>query len=160
MKRIINMTQHQATPEQLAQGVMELDADLKTQLIKLLTVEDLNEVIHHVNLETRADKIIALATEQIARMAMAKGEELAPVFKAAMELDKFSSTPMHLNSYYGVAVMLGGAPWLMPALEKAAHLMGLSVCYAFSKRVSEEQHQPDGTVRKVNTFKHQGFIWA
>ena len=160
MKHIINMTQHQATDEQKAQGVMELDADLKTQLVKLLTVEDLNEVIHRENLETRADQIVAIATKQIMRMAEAEGDNLPPAFKAARELDKFSITPMHLNSYYGVAVMLGGAPWMMSALEKAAHLGGLSVCYAFSKRVSEEQHQPDGTVRKVNTFKHQGFIWA
>lgn len=160
MKHIINMTQHQATQEQLDNGVIELDADLKSQLIKLLTVEDISEVIHYRNLEVRANQIIALATEQIARMADAQGESLAPVFKAARALDKFTLTPTHLNSYYGVAVMLGGAPWMMPALEKVAHLRGLSVCYAFSKRVSEEQHQPDGSVKKVNTFKHQGFIWA
>lgn len=160
MKHIINMTQHQATPEQKAQGVIELDVDLKEALIRLLTVEDISAVSHYQNLETRADRIVKLATEQIARMAEAEGDSLAPVFKAALKLDQYSATPVHLNSYYGVAVMLGGAPWLMPALEKAAHLASLSVCYAFSKRVSEEQHQPDGSVRKVNVFRHQGFIWA
>ena len=56
---------------------------------------------------------------------------------------------------YGAdAVMVGGAPYLMPALV----LEIPRAVFAFSKRVSEEQLQPDGSVRKINVFKHVGFV--
>ena len=55
-------------------------------------------------------------------------------------------------------VLLGGAPFFMSACEKAAIHYGFNYCYAFSKRVSEEVKQPDGTVRKVSVFKHEGWI--
>ena len=30
--------------------------------------------------------------------------------------------------------------------------------YAFSKRISEDIEQPDGSIKKVSTFKHEGWI--
>jgi len=38
---ILNLTQHTATPEQLAQGVVDLPAELRAELSRLLTVDDL-----------------------------------------------------------------------------------------------------------------------
>jgi hypothetical protein len=38
---ILNLTQHLATPEQLADGVRDLDGDLRSLLIEALTVDDL-----------------------------------------------------------------------------------------------------------------------
>jgi hypothetical protein len=38
---ILNLTQHAATPEQLADGVRDLDAELRALLTAALTVEDL-----------------------------------------------------------------------------------------------------------------------
>lgn len=38
---ILNLTQHPATPEQLAQGVVDLPADERAELSRLLTVDDL-----------------------------------------------------------------------------------------------------------------------
>lgn len=38
---ILNLTQHPATTEQLAQGVVDLPADLRAELGRLLTVDDL-----------------------------------------------------------------------------------------------------------------------
>lgn len=55
-------------------------------------------------------------------------------------------------------VLLGGAPFFMSACERVATEYGFKYCYAFSKRVSEEVKQPDGTVRKVSVFKHEGWI--
>ena len=55
-------------------------------------------------------------------------------------------------------VMIGGAPFLMAALHAAIHAQGLTPVYAFSKRESEEQTQPDGSVRKVAVFRHLGFV--
>lgn len=57
-------------------------------------------------------------------------------------------------------VMIGGMPSFMPVLESALKAAGYNVGYACSDRVSVDQHQPDGSVRKINVFKHVGFYWA
>ena len=54
-----------------------------------------------------------------------------------------------------VQFMVGGAPYLMAALTQWAPIYRM--VFACSDRVSEEQHMPDGSVRKVNVFKHIGF---
>lgn len=55
-------------------------------------------------------------------------------------------------------VMIGGAPYFMGALEKALKAQGHTPVYAFSKRESVDQVQPDGSIRKVATFRHLGFV--
>lgn len=54
--------------------------------------------------------------------------------------------------------MIGGATYLMEALAKALRDCGIRPLYAFSTRVSVEQAMPDGSVRKVNEFRHLGFV--
>lgn len=54
--------------------------------------------------------------------------------------------------------MIGGAPFLMAGLEEALKCGGMKVLYAFSKRESEEIVQPDGSTKKVATFRHLGFV--
>ena len=48
--------------------------------------------------------------------------------------------------------------FFMGALEKAVRECGFTPVYAFSKRESEEIPQPDGSVRKVQVFRHCGFV--
>lgn len=55
------------------------------------------------------------------------------------------------------AAMIGGAPYLMPHLQKALQARGIAVFYAFSERVSVER-VVDGVVVKTNEFKHVGFV--
>jgi hypothetical protein len=62
------------------------------------------------------------------------------------------------NVVWITRVMLGGAPYLMGALEKAVRECGFTPVYAFSQRESEEITQPDGSVRKVQVFRHCGFV--
>ena len=62
------------------------------------------------------------------------------------------------NKIWITHVMLGGAPFFMGALEKAVRECGFTPVYAFSKRESEEIPQPDGSVRKVQVFRHIGFV--
>jgi len=57
-------------------------------------------------------------------------------------------------------VMIGGAPYLMGALEAALRTRGLIPVYAFSQRESVEEVQADGSVRKVAIFRHSGFVAA
>lgn len=55
-------------------------------------------------------------------------------------------------------VMIGGAPFFMPALADRLDRTGFAVCFAFSKRSSVDVPQPDGSVRKTAVFKHAGFV--
>ena len=50
--------------------------------------------------------------------------------------------------------MIGGAPFLMPALERALRRCGIVPLYAFSRRESVDL--PDG--KKTSVFRHIGFV--
>lgn len=56
------------------------------------------------------------------------------------------------------SAMIGGAPYLMGALENALKERGIQPLYAFSVRESIEEHLPTGEVIKKNIFKHLGFV--
>ena len=72
---------------------------------------------------------------------------------------KLVSTLEHEGIYPNdCTVLLGGAPFFMTACESMAIHYGFQYCYAFSKRTSEEIKQPDGTVKKISVFKHEGWI--
>jgi hypothetical protein len=53
--------------------------------------------------------------------------------------------------------MVGGAPAMMRPLEDALFAYGIQAVFAFSKRESIDQPQPDGSVRKVAIFRHAGW---
>lgn len=55
-------------------------------------------------------------------------------------------------------VMIGGAPYLMSALEIVLENAGIKPLYSFSQRVSQEVVQDDGSIVKTNVFKHIGFV--
>lgn len=55
-------------------------------------------------------------------------------------------------------VMIGGAGWIMLPLQMVLEEVGFEVFFATSNRVSEEVHMEDGSVRKVNVFKHVKFL--
>lgn len=116
---MINLTQHKATPEQIAQGVVELDADDATILRQWLTFD-----------EPPTDAEIQDRARFIADLAL---------------------------SYRDESAMIGGAPYLMPALDAALRAEGIVPRYAFSKRVSVET-VINGVVTKTNVFKHVGFV--
>lgn len=56
--------------------------------------------------------------------------------------------------------MIGGAPFLMAPLEEALMGMGIAPLYAFSRRETAEEMLPDGSVKKVQVFRHAGFVPA
>lgn len=64
------------------------------------------------------------------------------------------------SSGVGQRVMVGGMPSFMPILEKTLLQAGFRVLYAKTDRVSVDQPQEDGSVRKVSVFKHIGFYEA
>lgn len=127
---IVNLTQHQATPEQIAQGVVDLPAAERAVLQLLLTFGELPTA---VEVSARAAEIAELA----AHNGLSGDEGDSPMPEAAM---------------------IGGAPFLMGALERALKIVGIPAVYAFSVRESVDQPQPDGSVRKVAIFRHAGFV--
>ena len=54
-------------------------------------------------------------------------------------------------------VMIGGAPWLMPALARALKEEGLDAVGAYSKRTTKQIPGPDGPIMR-NVFEHAGFV--
>lgn len=131
--KILNLTQHAATHEQLAMGVIDVRPEWRPALVELLTFDDL---------PTR---------EEIS----ARAYELTAIF-AAYDMsgndDDDGEYPRH--------VMIGGAPFFMSALEAALLDHNIQPVYAFSKRESVEVTDADGNVRKTSVFKHVGFIQA
>ena len=120
MAKILNLTQHEATPEQRKAGVREVVS--KARVRQLLTFEELPS---KKELQYRA-------------------KELAWIAEAySTECDK---------------VLIGGAPYFMPFLERAIKRIGMQPVYAFSKRECIEQKMPDGSVKKIQIFKHVGFV--
>lgn len=128
---ILNLTQHNATAEQKAQLVVE-PRMTKEKIKKLLTFE---EIPTKEEIESRAN--------ELARIAVSEANHYAG------DTD---------NEIWITRVLIGGAPYLMSALEKAVRECGFRPVYAFSKRVSEDIPQPDGSVRKVQVFRHIGFV--
>jgi hypothetical protein len=131
---ILNLTQHNATPEQEAQLVVE-PRMCKAEIQKLLTFDEIP------------------TKEEID----ARAKELARI--AASEASMYAGDTD--NEVWITRVMIGGAPYLMGALEKAiieCTDWGFCPVYAFSKRESVDQVQPDGSVKKTAVFRHCGFV--
>jgi hypothetical protein len=79
--QILNLTQHTATPDQLAAGVVEPDADSKKEIQRLLTIDELPT---EDELRDRAEKITEIAMRLGARRAMIGG---APFLMGYLEHD-------------------------------------------------------------------------
>ena len=121
---MLNLTQHNATPDQLLAGVIEPCAEDGTKKL-IQTLLTFNTLPARAEIDDAAKRLAQIAAKSGAKSAM-----------------------------------IGGAPWLSRALEDALLAHGVQPAYAFSSRVSEEQHMPDGTVRKVQVFRHDGFVFV
>lgn len=119
---VLNLTQHAATVEQLAAGVIECDSINKALLTEALTFQTVPSL-----------ESMQIRAKFIASLAIMVGAENA---------------------------MIGGAPFFMSTLENTLKAYGIKPCYAFSERVSQEQAQADGSVKKINIFKHTGLVWV
>ena len=120
---ILNLTQHNATTDQLEQGVFDLPQGAGSVGEYVKNVLTFNSV-----------------------------PSSGALFNAANELARIASDLGYSSA------MIGGAPFLMSKLEDALLKRGIKPLYAFSERVSKETTAPDGTVTKINVFKHVGFV--
>jgi len=123
---ILNLTQHPATPEQIAAGVVDLQPEDAAYVRRWLTAETLESVLEWTDMDTDAPEGHG-----------SRDERAAIIADRAAELG-------------ATRAMIGGAPWLMGPLERELRERGIQSLYAFSRRESVEERQPDGSVRKVN----------
>ena len=140
-RMILNLTQHPATPEQLAAGVFDPTPEERAEIVALLTFDALPQ---KGEIEDRAD---ALALTALAILS-ARFRAL-PLCEQERRLEEGEC------GYFSV---MGGAPYLMPHLERELVNKGIHPLYAFSVRESVEETLPDGSVRKTNVFRHNGFV--
>ena len=118
----MNATQHSASTEQIAQGVVELPTKAKKRLQELLTF---------VSVPT---------SEEIEERAI----------QLAILIDIFSDDETN-------HCMVGGAPYLMGALERRLKALGITPLHAFTERVVTEDPT---TGAKTSVFKHTGWVEA
>lgn len=135
---ILNLTQHNATPAQITEGVVDLVGSDKDLLVKLLTFDTLPTV---EVIKSRAEQIAYLASDLML-------EEKNNWVESGCDEDDF-------EQYFA---MIGGAPFLMGPLEVALKKFDITPIYAFSVRDSVDVKQADGSVKKTAVFNHGGFI--
>lgn len=128
---ILNLTQHTATPAQVAEGVVAVA--YPNRLNELLTVDP--------------DDLASLDQQEIHALLATRAETIVKEFVVPLIV-----TPM--------SAMIGGAPFLMEHLVKELYMHGVVPVYALSRRVSKDVIGQDGTVTKVAEFQHLGWINA
>ena len=132
--RILNLTQHVATPEQVEAGVVDLSPEERKELSSLLTF---TAVPSTKDLQDRAYCVCKTFLKQRAWV--------------------YGPPSGWLGGKYD-AVLLGGAPFFMENLADCCRRWGYKTLFAFSRRESVEEVQKDGSVRKVAVFRHLGFV--
>jgi len=143
--KILNLTQHPATPDQLEAGVFE--PKNKERIREALTF---NELPSYRQIKARAILLTAYALEEIDRYC----EENVEVDDEGNLVSVEGKSCCDLE----FKVLIGGAPYLMAPLEAELKRQLLTPVYSFTKRETIERQNPDGTVTKTQTFKHQGWI--
>lgn len=129
---IVNLTQHPASADQIAVGVVDLAGEALADLKEALTFGELPD---EQEIRARAEHIAELACYN--DMGGDEGD-----------------SPMPQQG------MIGGALWLMAPLAAELMARGIEPVFAFSVRETKEQEQSDGSVRKVAVFRHAGFVQA
>ena len=129
---ILNLTQHNATDDQINAGINDLPVDFQTTLKGLLAFPT---QYTRADLEYRALQIHELIRDMC-------GEH-------------FGAPPKHALD----GVMIGGMPSFMPVLEATLVSKGIRVGYACTERQSIDK-EIDGKVVKTAIFVHAGMYWA
>jgi len=77
------------------------------------------------------------------------------------EVRRRAETLANLAAESGASrAMIGGASFLMGPLEAALIRKGIEPLYSFSARESVEEAQADGSVKKISSHRHIGFMNA
>lgn len=158
--KMINLTQHKASPEQVLQGLRDV-AD-RARLQQILTISEVALCASEDVLSSVLDrKVQALLTEfvlpekaeTVRRFMRSRANEDLSVFTDSEVLN------MHQHAAR-VYVLVGGAPILMERLIPALRAIGAVPHHALSGRVVDEVLAEDGTTIKRSVFRHIRFLEA
>ena len=130
--KILNLTQHNATPAQLADGVVDFQGSEKQMLTSMLTF---TSIPSKIEIQKRAKELVSFAT-YYANMVLEIDSVMiggAPFLMAPLE------NALKLEGIGGIK---------------------LKILYAYSDRVSVETVLDNGTIKKTMVFKHLGFVEA
>lgn len=141
MNLLINLTQHQLTKEQFSHNGEYL-AEIKFKPFTDISKGSADYVKHILN-------FTSLPTRDVINN---KAAALADYAEGLLSQAK--------NDGDKLFALVGGAPYLMGALETALKERGIQPLYAFSQRESVETINADGSVVKTAIFKHIGYIEA
>lgn len=148
---IINLTQHQATADQTAVGIVDVQDNFTATLKNLLTFPAVYDVYMLIG---RAQAIASLAYDSWnAQCQAAADTDTRPLC---------STDDAYMDYWYHSSkeVMIGGMPSFMRHLEDALIAKGFKVGYACTDRVSIDVPDGNGGVKKSSVFKHVGMYWA
>ena len=143
MAIIVNLTQHQATPEQRRVGVFDLEGQELATLKELLTFVDLPS---KEEIQTKAKAIAELAYK-------------AAECPACDRIGGYcGGSCSGSRNWFRCGAMIGGAGYLIPALTEELKARGFEVLQSFTKREVVETTSPSGEVIKTAVFRHVGFV--
>ena len=154
MQKTINLTQHAASSDQVEVGVIDLPNYIQGQVKDLLTfsaIPSADDISH------RAVQLAYLADNACWELAEMEALNLEPYYWGGDE--HLAPSPAQCRGEF-TRVMVGGAPYLMGPLCAALKEYGLEPVFAFTERVSVDEVQPDGSVRKTAVFRHSGWVPA
>lgn len=154
---IINLTQHEAAPDQLEQGLEDLAPKARAELKDLLTVseEELNastDGLFQQLIDARVSGIIALIWPRIMREHQTRAALVHDLHQQGDPLDAWNASREPLFS-----ALIGGAPYLVDALKVRLIELGIKPVYATTARKSVEKTSPEGVVTKTQVFEHLRF---
>ena len=129
--KILNLTQHSPTEDQIAAGVADPD----------------DTVARNRALNVAASDLVGPNVQDIIHNRIADLVEI--VLQHGLD-----------HPVWDGRVMIGGLPVLTASLAVTLAKIGCSPVYAVTDRVSVESVQADGSVRKTSEFKHVGFVPA
>jgi hypothetical protein len=120
---ILNLTQHPASADQIAAGVVDMTGPALAALKAALTFD----------------------AAPVGAEIKARAATIAEIASAAGGGDCASA-------------MIGGAGYLMPALESALWARSIEPLHAFTRREVVESTGADGAVTKTAVFRHAGWV--
>lgn len=144
MPTILNLTQHKATPAQIKAGVIDLDSIMSEAGNP--EVDNLAE--RH---GFRQDQFGYFPTLNDCLTF----DEIPTYGKMWTRAVLLTSIAARLGFK---AVMIGGAGFFLPVLERALKQRGIKPLHAFTQRNGVETANTDGSVTKTNVFEHVGFV--
>ncbi len=161
---IINLTMHNASPEQLEQGLVNVaDQDLLKALLDIpndaLEASDyaLDGFLQHRAWEIYQRFVMPLQLERLNQLLETTTRVVwscdAKAYGAVVDFHFLNG----LEEAKAVQCLVGGAPILVERLIQLLKEQGAVPLYSLSPRVSTEQTLPDGTTRKVAIHRHLRF---